>query len=79
MFSSPSDNLKPLERTLRVAVGSLLVAAAFNPAIAAPWMALLAIYPLITATIAWDPVYSLLDQLKLHMPARTRMALHAHR
>ena len=78
MFSSSYDNVKPLERTLRIAVGSLLVATAFNPVIAAPWVALLAIYPLITATIAWDPVYSLLDQLKLHMPARTRMALHAH-
>ncbi len=77
MFKSPSDNVKPLERTLRIAVGSLLVAAAFDPTIAAPWVALLAIYPLITATLAWDPVYALLDQLKLHVPTRTRVALHA--
>lgn len=78
MFSSPFDNIKPLERLIRMVLGSLLVAAVFYPGVAAPWLALLAIYPLITATLAWDPIYAMLDQLKLHMPTRTRAALHAH-
>lgn len=78
MINSPFDNVKPLERLARLVIGSLLVASIFNPGVTAYWLALLAVYPFITAIMAWDPLYALMDQIKLHSPTKSRMATHAH-
>lgn len=77
MFNSPFDNVSTFERLARMTLGGLLVAAIFYPGVTATWLALLAIYPFTTAIMAWDPLYALIDQVKLHMPTKNRLATHA--
>lgn len=78
MFNSPFDNVSTFDRLARMALGSFMVAAIFYPGVTATWLALLAIYPFTTAVIAWDPLYALINQVKLHMPTKGRLGTHAH-
>lgn len=70
-------NVTSFERLARLVVGGILIAVIFNPGVSAYWLALLAVYPIITAIMAWDPLYALMDQLKSHMPVRRAGLKHA--
>jgi hypothetical protein len=77
MTDTQFDNVKPLERLTRLMVGGVLIAAIYYPGVTAYWLALLAVYPVITAIMAWDPLYAALAQLKLQLPSRSRMEARA--
>jgi len=73
MTDSRFDNVVPLERLIRLAVGGVLIAVIFSPAVTAYWLALLAVYPVITAIMAWDPLYALMDRANLQIPFKKEM------
>jgi Protein of unknown function (DUF2892) len=68
MTDSRFDNVNPLERLIRLAAGGVLIAVIFYPGVTAFWLALVAVYPIMTAIMAWDPLYALLGNVKLQMP-----------
>lgn len=57
-------NVTSFERLARLAVGGVLISAGLNPEIDAHWLSLLSVYPVITAIMAWDPLYAFVDQVK---------------
>jgi len=73
MTDSRFDNVIPLERLIRLAVGGVLIAVIFYPSVTAFWLALLAVYPVMTAIMAWDPLYALMEQAKVQMPFNKEM------
>lgn len=75
MTNSRFDNVNPLGRLLRLAAGSVLIAVIFDSSVNAFWLALLAVYPVMTAIMAWDPLYALMDQVKLQMPFKKEMEI----
>lgn len=78
MTISRFDNVMPIERLARVVVGSIMLAAIFYPDVTAfKWLALVAIYPFMTAIMAWDPLYALVGQLKVRMPASRSVLTHS--
>jgi Inner membrane protein YgaP-like, transmembrane domain len=55
-------NLAVWEQVVRIAVGLILLILGWTPW-SAPWMSVLrvlALYPLITGTVGWCPIYALL-------------------
>jgi len=56
-----------LERLSRAFLGTVLLILSFAYAINSDWFAAMhfvAMYPLLTALIAWDPVYMIIDLVK---------------
>lgn len=59
-----NSNITLYERVGRVLVGiALLSGAMLNPAIPV-WFALLAVYPVISAIMAWDPFYAVMFKMR---------------
>ena len=54
------ENMGTMETGFRFLLGTLLLALAMFGIETAAWVALLAIYPVITAIMAWDPVYAII-------------------
>jgi hypothetical protein len=52
------ENLSRCEIGTRFLLGAVLLAATVFAGAMAIWVALLAIYPVMTAIMAWDPVYA---------------------
>lgn len=74
------ENLTMVDRFLRVTIGcSLIVAMLLNPVSSAfvLAMSLGAWYPLVTALIGWDPIYSLVEHMPIKFKLETRTKSHA--
>lgn len=77
MFKTPFDNIRPLERLARLLLGTTMIALMFYPSLANPWITLASVYPIITAIMAWDPVYAMLGHLQ-PAPYKHDALKHAH-
>ena len=55
-----NKNIGNIDRTLRVVVGLVLLSLLFLLEGKARWFGLIGIIPLLTATVRWCPVYSIL-------------------
>lgn len=55
MFES---NIRVSEDIARYLLGALLIASVMVVPFAPVWLALIAIYPIVTAIMFWDPVYA---------------------
>jgi hypothetical protein len=63
-----SSNLCLRERGSRYFVGALLIASVMAQLPGVPvWIALMAVYPIGTAIMAWDPLYAGLEMLRQQM------------
>jgi hypothetical protein len=63
-----SSNLCLRERGGRYLVGALLIASVMAQVPGVPvWVALMAMYPIGTAIMAWDPLYAGLEMLRQRM------------
>lgn len=61
------ENLGVVGVGLRFLFGALLLAVTMVNSIVPVWLALFAIYPVMTAIMAWDPVYAILHVLRLNV------------
>ena len=68
-----SQNIGLPESTARFVVGMILIVAVYQPGVS-PLVALVALYPVFTAMMQWDPAYALLAALK---PAKSQSPKHA--
>ena len=57
-------NIRCTEDITRYVLGALLIGLVMSVQLAPVWLALVAIYPIVTAIIAWDPVYAAIRLLK---------------
>lgn len=57
-------NICGTENITRYALGALLIVLTMQAQFAPVWLALVAIYPIVTAIIAWDPIYAAIRLLK---------------
>lgn len=57
------ENIGTWEMGIRFLLGAALLSAAMFDVDAAVWIALFAIYPVITAIMAWDPLYAVFSQI----------------
>lgn len=57
-------NIRGTENATRYLLGATLIAFTMYAQFAPVWLALVAIYPVVTAIIAWDPVYATIRLLK---------------
>lgn len=65
-----SENMSSYESGFRMILGSLFLIAAVFAGFTDLWVALIAIYPVITAIMAWDPFYAAIRMLlSLFKPA----------
>jgi hypothetical protein len=61
------ENMGAVEVVIRFLSGALLLAVIMINSIVPVWFALLAIYPVVTAIMAWDPVYAAVRLLRLNV------------
>ena len=78
MLYTTYDNIRPADRLARLVVGAALIAVIFSPAFNAYWVSLVSVYPIMTAIMAWDPVYALMENHKSHTPSKSRRLTHTH-
>ena len=64
-------NIGMNDRVNRIIVGSMLILALMVTDNTPAWIALAALYPVLTAIIAWDPVYAVFNQLAKLFNTRT--------
>lgn len=57
-------NIPWTEDITRYVLGALLIGFVMYVQFAPAWLALVAIYPIVTAIIAWDPIYAAIRLLK---------------
>lgn len=57
-------NIRGTEDITRYLMGALLIGLVMYAQFAPVWLALVAIYPIVTAIIFWDPMYAALRLLK---------------
>lgn len=57
------ENMSSYESGFRMVLGSLFLIAAVFTGFTDLWVALLAIYPVMTAIMAWDPFYAAIRML----------------
>ncbi len=60
---SEVHNITMIERVLRHGLGWALVIAVLMVPVTPPWLAIVAIYPILTAILGWDPVYSAYQEM----------------
>lgn len=60
------ENLGVVGVGVRFMAGALLLAVIMVSSVVPVWLALLAIYPVMTAIMAWDPVYAVIHALRLN-------------
>lgn len=56
-------NMGMNDRVNRFMVGAILIVLSMVSVITPTWIALIALYPILTAIISWDPVYAAYDVL----------------
>ena len=57
-------NIRWTDDITRYVLGALLIGLVMSVQHAPVWLALVAIYPIVTAIIAWDPIYAAIRLLK---------------
>lgn len=77
MTDSNSGSVSTYDRLTRLAAGGIMIALIFNPGVDAFWLALVAVYPIITAIMAWDPFYALAGRLMAPQPSRGAALRHS--
>lgn len=59
------ENILLVEDIIRLIVGAILIGLVMYGVQVVPvWLALVAVYPIVTAIIAWDPIYAAFRLLK---------------
>jgi hypothetical protein len=64
MESILNSNITLNERVGRVLVGMALISAVMLNTAIPVWFALLAVYPVISAIMAWDPIYAVVFKVR---------------
>jgi len=64
------ENLSAVEVGIRFLSGALLLAVIMINGIVPVWFALIAVYPVITAIMVWDPVYAGVRLLRLNVASK---------
>ena len=77
MLVTNYDNLNPTDRLARLILGAVLIAVIFQPGFSHFWVALTSVYPIMTAIMAWDPIYALLAKLRSRIHHKTAPLTHA--
>jgi hypothetical protein len=77
MLKTRYDNIHSIDRIARLALGAVMVTFIFNPTFDAYWVALASVYPIMTAIMAWDPIYAWFESMKRHSPAKSKAFTHA--
>ncbi|ALP54563.1 hypothetical protein Tel_16175 [Candidatus Tenderia electrophaga] len=84
MLKTPYDNIHPLERFARLVLGAAMIALIFSSSASIatsfasnPWITLASVYPVMTAIMAWDPLYAMLGQLPSPAPRKSKPLSHA--
>jgi len=54
-------NMSLYDRINRIVIGSVMLIATMATNSIPPWVALLTLYPMLTAIIAWDPLYAIFE------------------
>ena len=72
-------NLRFYDRINRAIIGSMMLLATMATSGIPPWVALLALYPILTAIIAWDPLYALFGAAcsKMHRNTIDKLSIKA--
>ncbi len=78
MMKTEYNNIGTIERGMRLGLGTLLLALVFQSGLPPYWFALTAPYPVMTAIMAWDPLYALVDALKHKFSHNAVVNGHAH-
>lgn len=77
MLETNYDNLYTTDRLARLALGAMLIAMIFQPGFSQYWIGLISVYPIMTAIMAWDPVYAFLAKLRLRFTYNAAPLTHA--
>lgn len=56
-------NIGTAETSIRFSIGAVLLSTTMLSTTSSAWIALLAIYPVITAIMSWDPLYASINNL----------------
>lgn len=72
------ENLGIVETGVRYFTGALLLAfILISSSIIPAWVALIAVYPVVTAIMAWDPVYAAIHVLRLNVASHSHSKMKA--
>ncbi len=77
MMHKHFDNIGTADRLARFVLGAILIAMIFSPNFNSTWVSLLSIYPIMTAIMAWDPIYAYLQKLASNKSAKQPTLSHA--
>ncbi len=77
MLKTPYDNVQPIDRLARFILGAAMIALIFTPGFNSYWITLASVYPIMTAIMAWDPLYALLGQLQSSAARKSKPLTHA--
>lgn len=56
-------NMSTEETSIRFSIGAVLLSTILLSTSSSAWIGLLAVYPVITAIMAWDPLYATINSL----------------
>jgi hypothetical protein len=72
-----SFNLSVYDRINRAIIGSIMLIATMATTSIPPWVALLTLYPILTAIIVWDPLYAIFGATvsKIHKRTTDKLSL----
>ena len=56
-------NMSFYDRINRIVIGSMMLVATMATNSIPPWVALLTLYPILTAIVAWDPLYAIIGAI----------------
>lgn len=62
------QNISMIDRLVRHTIGWAMILSVLEGPIAPTWLAAVAIYPCLTATLGWDPLYHVLRDLAPKRP-----------
>ena len=77
MLTTVYDNIHLSDRVARLALGAALIATIFQPGFNHYWIALVSVYPIMTAIMAWDPIYALMIKLSARIHWKSQTSTHA--
>lgn len=58
-----NKNIGVLETSIRFILGAVILSITMLNSFSAAWIGLLAVYPVITAIMSWDPLYAAINSL----------------
>lgn len=77
MLMTKYDNLHLTDRLARLTIGIALIAMIFQPGFNHYWVSLVSVYPIMTAIMAWDPIYALTTKVSSRVDVKTTPLTHA--